>query len=56
MQLHIGRSDIAHQVAWVLWINGLTLPVPTCHQGWSGPGVRGAEDVERFLAERAQYR
>jgi hypothetical protein len=34
MRLHIGRSDIAHQVAWVPWSNDLTLPGPACHQGW----------------------
>ncbi|MEV6871517.1 hypothetical protein [Amycolatopsis sp. NPDC051128] len=41
MRLHIGRSDIAHQVAWVPWINSLTLPAPACHQGWSGLGAGG---------------
>ncbi|MFI6030834.1 hypothetical protein [Amycolatopsis magusensis] len=35
-RLHIGRSDVAHAVIWVDWINGLTLPAPACHQGWSG--------------------
>lgn len=23
------------------WINGLTLPSPACHQGWSGLGAAG---------------
>jgi hypothetical protein len=41
MRLHIGRSDIAHQVAWVSWINRLTLPAHACHQGWSGHGAGG---------------
>ncbi|WP_233225524.1 hypothetical protein [Amycolatopsis sp. CA-126428] len=41
MRLHIGRSDIAHQVAWVPWSNSLTLPAPACHQGWSGLGAGG---------------
>jgi hypothetical protein len=41
MRLHVGRSDIAHQVAWVPWINSLTLPAPACHQGWCGLGAGG---------------
>jgi hypothetical protein len=41
MRLHIGRSDIAHQVAWVPWINSVTLPAPACHRGWSGLGAGG---------------
>lgn len=39
--LHIGRSDTVHALAWAEWINGLTLPSPACHQGWSGLGASG---------------
>jgi hypothetical protein len=41
MNLRIGRSDTVHGVAWRDWINGLTLPGPTCRQGWSGLGAGG---------------
>jgi len=39
--LRIGRSGTVHAVALVDWINGLTLPGPACHQGWSGLGAAG---------------
>jgi hypothetical protein len=39
--LHIGRSTTVHAVTWAEWINGLTLPGPACHQGWSGLGAAG---------------
>lgn len=41
MRLRIGRSGIAHRVAWVPWLDELTLPAPACHQGWSGLGAAG---------------
>ncbi|WAL66724.1 hypothetical protein ORV05_02600 [Amycolatopsis cynarae] len=41
MNLRIGRSDTVHGVAWRPWINELTLPTPSCHQGWSGLGAAG---------------
>ena len=40
-RLRIGRSDTVHAVTWAEWINGLTLPAPACHQGWSGIGSGG---------------
>ncbi|RZQ61870.1 hypothetical protein EWH70_22285 [Amycolatopsis suaedae] len=40
-RLRIGRSGTVHEVTWVDWINGLTLPAPACHQGWSGLGASG---------------
>jgi hypothetical protein len=39
--LHIGRSDTVHALIWADWINGLALPSPACHQGWSGLGAAG---------------
>lgn len=39
--LRIGRSDTIHAVSFRDWINGLTLPSPACHQGWSGLGAAG---------------
>ena len=39
--LRIGRSKTVHALAWRDWINGLTLPFPACHQGWSGVGAAG---------------
>jgi hypothetical protein len=39
--LRIGRSDTVHSVDFRDWINGLTLPSPACHQGWSGLGAAG---------------
>lgn len=39
--LRIGRSSIVHAVDFREWINGLTLPFPACHQGWSGLGAAG---------------
>lgn len=39
--LRIGRSAIVHAVDFRDWINGLTLPSPACHQGWSGLGAAG---------------
>jgi hypothetical protein len=41
MRLRIGRSGVAHRVAWVPWLDELTLPAPACHQGWSGLGAAG---------------
>lgn len=41
LNLRIGRSPTVHGVAWRDWINGLTLPAPACHQGWSGLGAAG---------------
>lgn len=38
MNLHVGRSRIAHQVAWLDWIDGLVLPAPACRQGFAGHG------------------
>jgi len=39
MNLHVGRSNVVHAVVWAEWIDGLSLPVPSCHQGFSGHGV-----------------
>ena len=39
MNLHVGRSRIVHQVAWLDWIDGLLLPAPACRQGFAGHGV-----------------
>jgi hypothetical protein len=39
--LHIGRSDTVHAVDFRDWINGVALPSPACHQGWSGLGAAG---------------
>lgn len=39
--LRIGRSTTVHALAWRDWINGLSLPFPACHQGWSGVGAAG---------------
>ncbi|MER7114127.1 hypothetical protein ABT332_06520 [Saccharomonospora azurea] len=47
-RLHVGNSRIAHAVAWAPWINGLTLPVPLCRQGWSGTGASGELLPTRF--------
>ncbi|MBP2371926.1 hypothetical protein [Pseudonocardia parietis] len=35
-RLRIGRSGVVHEVAWRSWLGDLVLPVPACHQGWSG--------------------
>ncbi|HVV08441.1 hypothetical protein [Amycolatopsis sp.] len=40
-KLRIGRSGTVHAVGETEWINGLTLPAPACHQGWSGLGAAG---------------
>ena len=40
-RLRIGRSGIAHEVAWRPWLGDLLLPVPACHQGWSGFAASG---------------
>lgn len=40
-RLRIGRSSTVHGVAFRPWLNGLTLPAPTCRQGWSGVGASG---------------
>jgi hypothetical protein len=39
--LRIGRSGTVHATDFRDWINGLTLPSPACHQGWSGLGAAG---------------
>lgn len=39
--LRIGRSETVHATDFRDWINGLTLPSPACHQGWSGLGAAG---------------
>lgn len=40
-QLRIGRSTVVHAVAWQPWLGDLALPVPACHQGWSGFAAAG---------------
>jgi hypothetical protein len=40
-QLRIGRSRVVHAVAFRSWLGDLTLPVPACHQGWSGFAAAG---------------
>lgn len=38
MNLHVGKSRVVHRVAWLAWINDLTLPAPACRQGFAGHG------------------
>ncbi|GAA1100961.1 hypothetical protein GCM10009629_51620 [Pseudonocardia alni] len=40
-QLRIGRSRVVPAVAFRSWLGDLTLPVPACHQGWSGFAAAG---------------
>lgn len=40
-RLRIGRSGVVHEVAWRPWLGDLILPVPACHQGWSGFAASG---------------
>lgn len=40
-QLRIGRSRVVHAVAFRAWLGDLALPVPACHQGWSGFAAAG---------------
>lgn len=40
-QLRIGHSTVVHAVAWRQWLGDLALPVPACHQGWSGFAAAG---------------
>ncbi|KAA1018269.1 hypothetical protein FVA95_23940 [Pseudonocardia sp. EV170527-09] len=40
-QLRIGRSRVVHAVAFRTWLGDLSLPVPACHQGWSGFAAAG---------------
>ncbi|WP_337832985.1 hypothetical protein [Pseudonocardia sp. TMWB2A] len=40
-RLRIGRSGVVHDVGWRAWLGDLLLPVPACHQGWSGVAVAG---------------
>lgn len=61
VNLHVGRSHIVHTVAWVDWINGLTLPAPGCRQAFSGHGVHaelrpdaGAVTCRRCLRQAGQ--
>lgn len=37
--LTVGRSRVVHVTAWAEWMDGEQLPVPGCHQGFSGHGV-----------------
>ena len=39
--MHIGRSSVVHAVSWGQWIDELKLPIPACHQGFSGVGAPG---------------
>lgn len=40
-RLRIGRSRVVHAVAFRAWLGDLVLPVPACHQGWSGFAAAG---------------
>jgi hypothetical protein len=54
--LRIGRSDTVHAVDFRDWINGLTLPSPACHQGWSGLGAAGELLATRHAVTCAKCR
>lgn len=40
-RLRIGCSTVVHAVALRQWLGDLSLPVPACHQGWSGFAAAG---------------
>lgn len=40
-RLRIGGSGVVHEVSWRSWLGDLVLPVPACHQGWSGFAAAG---------------
>jgi hypothetical protein len=48
-RLRIGRSGVVHDVGWRAWLGDLLLPVPACHQGWSGVAVAGDLTAVRDL-------
>jgi hypothetical protein len=39
--MHVGRSRVAHAVAWTDWMDDLQLPAPACRQGFNGHGLHG---------------
>ncbi|ANY10693.1 hypothetical protein [Pseudonocardia sp. HH130630-07] len=40
-RLRIGHSRVVHDVTWRDWLGDLQLPVPACHQSWSGLATTG---------------
>jgi hypothetical protein len=39
--MHVGRSQVTHAVAWTDWMDDLQLPAPACRQGFNGHGLHG---------------